>query len=114
MPPALLSGTAADGACDTPPPFFGLDGFIATGKEADAPEAATLPRSGALHPPSSSRTGSATACPISSGLSSWTELTRDGLFECLRKRHHFGTTGTRMHLDVYASVKIWHGGVRMP
>ncbi len=31
-----------------------------------------------------------------------TELTRDGIFECLRKRHHFGTTGTRMHLDVRA------------
>lgn len=31
------------------------------------------------------------------------ELTRDGLFECLRRRHHFGTTGTRMHLDVRAS-----------
>ena len=33
------------------------------------------------------------------------ELTRDGLFECLRKRHHFGTTGTRMHLDVRASFE---------
>jgi hypothetical protein len=31
-----------------------------------------------------------------------TELTRDGLFECLRRRHHFGTTGTRLHLDVRA------------
>jgi hypothetical protein len=31
------------------------------------------------------------------------ELTRDGLFECLRRRHHYGTTGTRMHLDVRAS-----------
>ena len=31
------------------------------------------------------------------------ELTRDGLFECLRRRHHFGTTGTRMHLDVRVS-----------
>jgi len=28
------------------------------------------------------------------------ELTRDGIFACLRKRHHYGTTGTRMHLDV--------------
>ncbi len=35
-----------------------------------------------------------------------TELTRDGLFDCLRKRHHFGTTGTRMHLDVQASFPI--------
>ena len=32
------------------------------------------------------------------------ELSRDGLFECLRKRHHFGTTGTRMHLDVRAEL----------
>ncbi len=31
------------------------------------------------------------------------ELTRDGIFECLRRRHHYGTTGTRMHLDVRAS-----------
>ena len=30
------------------------------------------------------------------------ELNRDGLFDCLRKRHHYGTTGTRMHLDVRA------------
>jgi len=28
------------------------------------------------------------------------ELTRDGIFDCLRKRHHYGTTGTRLHLDV--------------
>ena len=28
------------------------------------------------------------------------DLTRDGIFECLRKRHHYGTTGCRMHLDV--------------
>jgi len=27
-------------------------------------------------------------------------LTRDGIFDCLRRRHHYGTTGTRMHLDV--------------
>lgn len=31
------------------------------------------------------------------------ELTRDGLFECLRRRHHYGTTGNRMHLDVRAT-----------
>ena len=31
-----------------------------------------------------------------------TDLTRDGLFESLRKRHHYGTTGTRMYLDVQA------------
>ena len=28
------------------------------------------------------------------------ELSRDGIFECLRKRHHYGTTGNRLHLDV--------------
>ena len=27
------------------------------------------------------------------------ELSRDGLFDCLRRRHHYGTTGCRMHLD---------------
>ncbi|MFT5446304.1 MAG: hypothetical protein ACI9DC_001470 [Gammaproteobacteria bacterium] len=31
------------------------------------------------------------------------ELSRDGLFECMQRRHHFGTTGTRMHLDVRAT-----------
>ncbi|PCJ58432.1 MAG: DUF3604 domain-containing protein [Planctomycetota bacterium] len=30
------------------------------------------------------------------------ELTRDGIFNCMRKRHHYGTTGTRMHLSVKA------------
>ena len=30
------------------------------------------------------------------------ELTRDSIFECLRRRHHYGTTGCRMHLDVKA------------
>lgn len=27
-------------------------------------------------------------------------LTRDGLFESQRRRHHYGTTGNRLHLDV--------------
>jgi len=30
------------------------------------------------------------------------ELTRDGVFECLKRRHHYGTTGNRLHLDVRA------------
>ncbi len=30
------------------------------------------------------------------------ELNRDAIFECLRRRHHYGTTGTRLHLDVRA------------
>lgn len=30
------------------------------------------------------------------------ELTRDSVFDCLRKRHHYGTTGNRLHLDVRA------------
>lgn len=30
------------------------------------------------------------------------ELTRDGLFDCQRRRHHYGTTGNRLHLDVRA------------
>jgi hypothetical protein len=29
-------------------------------------------------------------------------LTRDGIFDCLRRRHHYGTTGCRLHLDVRA------------
>jgi len=28
------------------------------------------------------------------------ELTRSSIFECLRRRHHYGTTGCRMHLEV--------------
>ncbi|SVB18776.1 uncharacterized protein METZ01_LOCUS171630, partial [marine metagenome] len=32
------------------------------------------------------------------------ELSRDGLFACLRRRHHYGTTGTRLHLDVRAEL----------
>ena len=31
------------------------------------------------------------------------ELTRDAIFECLRRRHHYGTTGNRLHLDVRAT-----------
>lgn len=38
------------------------------------------------------------------------ELTRDGLFDCLRRRHHYGTTGCRMHLDVRARFR---GGGRL-
>ena len=30
------------------------------------------------------------------------DLSRDGIFECLRRRHHYGTTGCRMHMDVSA------------
>ena len=33
------------------------------------------------------------------------ELTRDALFEALRKRRHYGTTGTRMFLDVRGTFK---------
>src|SRR3546814_19563572 len=31
-----------------------------------------------------------------------TELTRDAIFDCLRRRHHYGPTGCRLHLDVRA------------
>ena len=41
------------------------------------------------------------------------ELTRDALFNCLRARHHYGTTGTRLYLDVRGSfersVKLFAG-----
>jgi hypothetical protein len=30
------------------------------------------------------------------------ELTRKGIFECFRRRHHYGTTGSRLHLDIRA------------
>src|SRR3546814_4609422 len=38
------------------------------------------------------------------------ELTRDGIFESLRRRHHYGTTGCRLHLDVRARLA---GGGRL-
>ena len=34
------------------------------------------------------------------------ELTRDAIFECLRRRHHYGTTGNRLHLDVRAHFAV--------
>jgi hypothetical protein len=40
------------------------------------------------------------------------ELTRDGIFECLRRRHHYGTTGARIHLDVRA--RFANGGQLYP
>jgi hypothetical protein len=30
------------------------------------------------------------------------ELSRDAIFECMRRRHHYGTSGSRMHVDVRA------------
>ncbi len=33
------------------------------------------------------------------------ELSRDGIFDCLKKRHHYGTTGNRLHLTVEAEFK---------
>ena len=36
------------------------------------------------------------------------ELSRDAIFEAMRRRHHYGTTGCRMHMDV--SVAIPGGG----
>jgi len=29
------------------------------------------------------------------------DFSRDGIFECLRRRHHYGTTGCRMHMQVH-------------
>lgn len=31
------------------------------------------------------------------------ELSRDGLFDAMRRRHHYGTTGGRLHMDVVAT-----------
>ena len=36
------------------------------------------------------------------------DLSRDGIFDCLRRRHHYGTTGNRLHLDVRAVFQT-HG-----
>ena len=38
------------------------------------------------------------------------ELSRDGIFACLRQRHHYGTTGCRLHLEVNAHAA---GGGRL-
>jgi len=51
------------------------------------------------------------------------DLTRDGIFECLRSRHHYGTTGCRMHLEVKPILRnkpsstirtLKHSGIREP
>jgi hypothetical protein len=34
------------------------------------------------------------------------DLSRDGIFECLRRRHHYGTTGCRMHMDVQVKLPV--------
>lgn len=34
------------------------------------------------------------------------ELTREAVFDCYRKRHHYGTTGNRMILDVDAAFEV--------
>jgi len=33
------------------------------------------------------------------------ELTREALFEAIRRRHHYGTTGTRLYMDVRARIE---------
>ncbi|MEM8790453.1 MAG: DUF3604 domain-containing protein [Pseudomonadota bacterium] len=33
-------------------------------------------------------------------------LTRDGIFEAMRRRHHYGTSGSRIHLDVRAAFDV--------
>ncbi len=33
------------------------------------------------------------------------ELTREALFEAIRRRHHYGTTGTRVYMDIRARFK---------
>ncbi len=51
--------------------------------------------------PGATRPGASTFGAIG-GLSCYfmPELTRDALFEALRRRHHYGTTGTRIFIDV--------------
>ena len=61
-------------------------------------------RPGASHPSTSEFAAyGGLTCLIAS------ELTRDAVFDCLRKRHHFATTGNRLHLDV--SVKFPGGAM---
>ena len=54
--------------------------------------------------PGATRPGASTFGAIG-GLTCYlmSELTRDALFEALRKRHHYGTTGARIFLDVHGS-----------
>lgn len=45
------------------------------------------------------------------------ELSRDGLFDAMRRRRHYGTTGARLHLDVAARfarpAKVFHADPRL-
>ncbi len=45
------------------------------------------------------------------------ELTRDGIFDAMRRRHHYGTTGGRLHLDVSAKfanpARLFHTDPRL-
>jgi Protein of unknown function (DUF3604) len=54
--------------------------------------------------PGATRPGASTFGAIG-GLSCYfmPELTRDALFEALRRRHHYGTTGTRIFIDLKAT-----------
>jgi len=54
--------------------------------------------------PGATRPGASTFGAIG-GLSCYfmPELTRDALFEALRRRHHYGTTGTRIFIDVHGT-----------
>jgi hypothetical protein len=56
--------------------------------------------------PGATRPGASTFGAIG-GLSCYfmPELTRDALFEALRRRWHYGTTGTRIFLDVHAAFE---------
>jgi len=44
-------------------------------------------------------------------------LSRDGIFDAMRRRHHYGTTGCRLHLDVHAHfdspARIFHSDPRL-
>jgi hypothetical protein len=54
--------------------------------------------------PGATRPGASTFGAIG-GLSCYfmPELTRDALFEALRRRHHYGTTGTRIFIDLHGT-----------
>ncbi len=63
-------------------------------------------RPGASHPGASEFTSYGGLTCLLAG-----ELTRDAIFDCLRRRRHFATTGSRLHMDIAVTcedgLRVW-------
>src|SRR5437588_10398998 len=84
-------GAPSNGCCTTRSKKATASAWFATGDDHKGRPGATRP-------------GASTFGAIG-GLTCYfmAELTRDALFEALRRRHHYGTTGTRLFLDLRGS-----------